>query len=318
MTSGAGLTLATSIVITVPNGSTADWLDTQLPQPHSFTHIKKYGAEYWNIKDGKTPYTLTYNIDGYFGTTKGKSYLHDVAGRIADEIGGSYTISTNTTTNNTYTIDNFLHLERVPNFNAKLEADAFNGSKDEIFQALRHKAYEMKRKGTLNHEALTVYGNLISNNSHHVKYLANNVFNWVDDKYQPRPLPTMTRADACKIATATRVKRAKNSFHSAMKWKNIFFSDTTLTELAQLFSISRTTLWKYQKEVAGIERAYEVFTTALTPYGTEMNIVLEALKKVVKRVSNWTLNPLFGTETLSAGLKVPIRAYYDDKKVIKC
>ena len=296
----------TSIKITVPNGTTADWIETQLPQPHSFNYINKYSAAYWNDRETATPYTLTYNIDGYFGTTKGKAYLHDIAGRMAEEMGGTYTTTTDNSIKSTCTLDSFSHLERVQNFNANLENNAFNGSRNNIFEALRYKAYDMKRKGTLNLEALTVYGNQISNGSKHIKYLAPNVFKWVDEKYEPRSQPTMSRVDACKIATAVRVERTKKAFQSAMKYKDIFFRDATLTQLSDLFSISRTSLWKYQKVMDGISRAYEVFSTALTPYGTEMNTVLEVLKKVVKSALNWTVSPLFGTNTHLDKVKVPI------------
>ncbi len=263
---------ATAVSIMVKNGDHSDWMDFDLPIPSSFD-----GAN--------SSYIIKYHIDGYFGTSKSKQYLHDIAERIANTLGGTYRIQQEDTDSQyLYKLSRFEHLERAPSYTRDLETNAYNGSRNEIFQALRQKAYQMKRNGTLDLESLVIYGNYISNRSEHIKYLAKNVYSWTEEKYQPRPQPRMTRIEACKIATAERVKRTKEAVTNALKWKDTFFDSITDTSLAKAFNVSRNSFYKYQAAAELLSQAAEALRAGVTPYGTEMNSYLERVQNSAKRL----------------------------------
>ena len=256
-----------------------DWMDSDLPTPHEVERTPVYSNPHWS-KEYPNAYKITYLIDGYFGTAKGKAYLYDICSRIAYTLNGSYELDqVEINSPYIYKLERFNHLERIPTFNQQLEINAMNGSRHEIFDALRYKAYEMKRAGTLNLDALINYGNRITNRSEHIKYLAKNVYEWTKEKYTPRPAPTMTRTEACRIATQTRVNRTKQAIRNAIRYKEIFFDEISNTQLAKTFSISRTSLWKYLQIEEMIKYASSLLQRVKTPYAIEMNGYLEEIKE---------------------------------------
>ncbi len=72
-----------------------DFMDIDLPMPLKVAENSRYSASYWN-KETDSSYRITYAIDGYFSTGAGKQYLHDVAGRIAYALNGTYEIEEST------------------------------------------------------------------------------------------------------------------------------------------------------------------------------------------------------------------------------
>ena len=277
--------ITTLVTINVADGDLLSWMDKDLPTPTELISVNNYSAAYWNDQDRRTAYNITYAIDGYFCTKDGKAYLHDMAARIAYTLNGSYTLSkVETSSQYIYTLDRFTHLDRVPTLERDVETNAWNGSRNEIWNALRYKAYQMKRNGILDLEALTVYGNRVSNGSEHIKYLAKNVYAWTDERYTFRPQPTMTRTEACKIATQTRMTRTKDAVFSALKHRETFFSSLSISSMSETFSISRTSFYKYEEIHRLLKEVAKAYNTGTTPYGTEMDSYLESMKREVRRV----------------------------------
>ena len=270
---------AQALTITVKDGHIVDWMDSDLPTPHEVERTPVYSNPHWS-KEYPNAYKITYLIEGYFGTAKGKTYLHDISSRIAYALNGTYEIQQiETNSPYIYKLERFTHLDRIPTFNQQLELNALNGSRHEIFEALRHRAYEMKRAGTLNLDALINYGNRITNRSEHIKYLAKNVYKWTESNYQPRPQPRMSRIEACRIATQTRVNRTKQAIRNVIRYKELFFDGISNTQLAKTFSVSRTSLWKYLQIEEMLQYASALLQRVQTPYGTEMNRYLEEIKE---------------------------------------
>ena len=288
---------ATQITITVKNGSTVDWIDLDLPTPTDVHHIERYSASYWNDKDDCTPYSLTYTIDGYFGTRDSKEYLHDMAARIACTLNGTYEISQTVATATAYKLSRFTHLDRPSSFNRQLEINAFSGSRSEIWNALRYKAYAMYRTNTLNLEALTNYGNMITNakGKEHVKYLANNIFKWVETNYEGRQ-SLMTRSEAGLNASATKAMNMRNKVISALK--SDLFSFSSLSNGAMKLSISRITFKKYVKQLEAIRVASLLYKSSLTPYVQLVYTAIEDIQKEVIKVVLW----LIGDDLISVGM----------------
>ena len=273
--------IATAITISVKDGFIVDWIDLDLPYPHSAEYKDQYSAEYWNAKTDTTPYELTYSIDGYFGTRKGKQYLHDIGSRIAYALNGTYAITETAIEGKAYNLNRFTHLERVPTFNQNLEANAMGGSRNDIFNALRHKAYQMHRSNTLDLEALTVYGNHITNGSEHIKYLAKNVFQWVDEKYTGRQ-STMNRSEAGRNAHTTKADRMETKIFNALRSK--LFTVRNFSATAKSLSISRITFKKYLTKYREIQRVTELLST---PYARLVYTPIEKMAKFIKNITIW-------------------------------
>ncbi len=278
------MNLSTLITIKVSGGHFMDWMDLDLPAPLETKEVNLYGAEYWNGKDDLTPYEITYAIDGFFGTASNKQFLHDVAARIAYSLNGTYSIS-KINTNSTYTLSRFLHLDRVPSFNTGIEENAFNGSRNEIFDALRYKAYRMHKTNTLNLEALTVYGNQISNGSEHVKYLAPNVFKWVETNYTGRQ-STMSRSEAATNASKIKSNRVKSKIFDALKTP-LFYNLDNISSLSRSLSVSRSSFNKYLSQFEQIKKASSLIQRVLTPYVRLVYTVIEEMQEEGKKAVLW-------------------------------
>ncbi len=260
-------------------------MDLDLPAPLTTKEVNLYGAAYWNDKNDLTPYEITYAIDGYFGTHSNKQYLHDTAAKIAYALNGKYSIE-KTFSKSSYTLSRFNHLDRVPAFNTELEANAFNGSRNEIFNALRHKAYRMHKTNTLNLEALTIYGNQISNGSEHIKYLAPNVFKWVETNYTGRQ-STMTRSEAAINASKIKAAKVKELIFSALNNPFFVISSHSVSSVCRKLSVHRTTFKKYLSQFEQIKKATALIQRAVTPYVRLVYTGIEDMNKVVKSVVKW-------------------------------
>jgi len=269
---------ATIITVKVVDGHIVDWMDTQLLSPTAHRSVKSYSADYWNNKSGRCSYELEYSIDGYFSTAKGKRYLHDIAARIAYQVKGTYTVEEAACTVGKYELSDFSHLDRVPSFNARLEANALNGSRDEIFDALRHKAYQMFKSNTLNLEALTVYGNRISNSSQHIKYLAPNVFKWVEKNYTGRQ-STMSRSEAAINASKIKSRRVEERIFCMLESPFFQHEALSLRTISKKLSLHRDTVKKYLNKWNFKQRAYKVLRESQTPY---VQLVCTTIQEVLK------------------------------------
>jgi hypothetical protein len=257
-------------------------MDLNVPTPNASIE-KKYG------------YDLEFIIDGFFQTTTNKSYLHDIASRIAYLFNGTYDIeSTTKHAQIVHSLSKFKHIERIPTRNAHRELNAMNGSRDEIWEALRYKAYEMKRSGTLDLEALITYGNRITNFSKHIKYLAKNVYTWTDTHYEIRE-SIMTRTEASIKATKHRADRTRSSVKTALKHRATFYSDLSDKALAKLFNISRTSFYKYRDILQTLDLALETLNALSTPYTTEMDTYLTKVIKTSKDLFRATANEITAT-----------------------
>ncbi len=269
----------TTITILVKDGDYLEWMDRDLPTPTEAKEVNRYGAEYWNDRDTATPYQISFAIDGYFGTTNGKKYLHDTAAKIAYALNGGYTIAERSPgTEKVYKLSRFDHLERVPTFNNELEANAWNGSRNEIFNAIRQKAYRMFKTNTLNLEALTLYGDQISNGSEHVKYLAPNIFNWVESNYTGRQQSTMTRREAALNASSIKAKKTKSKIFVALG-SAVFFSQKSLSSDSKILKVSRVTFKKYLEEWDALQYGRDLLKRAFTPYAPLVYTTIEAMLK---------------------------------------
>jgi len=274
---------ATVITILVKDGNCVDWMDLDLPTPSDVRYVNRYSAEYW--QDGSTPYKLTYTIDGFFGTKDSKRYLHDISARIAYALDGSYEVNqTEIKTESKYKLSRFTHLDRPPSFNRQVEINAMGGSRNEIFDALRYKAYHMHRTNTLNLEALTVYGNLITNGSRHIKALAPNVFKWVTDNYTGRQ-STMTRSEAALNASSIKAKNMCDRIFSMLRTDLFTFS--SLSDAARKLSISRITFKKYLLIFNSLQQALESYSNALTPYVQLVYTGVASVLKALGKQVNW-------------------------------
>ena len=280
--------IATILTIKVKDGDFMEWLDLDLPSPLSTKEVNQYSADYWNNKNEATPYEITYAIEGFFETSKNRKYLHDVAARIAYALKGSYEVTTTDTNCDTVSLSRFSHIERVPSHNSQVEANAFNGSRNEIFDALRYKAYQMYRSNTLNLEALTTYGNHISNGSEHVKYLAPNVFKWVESKYEGRQ-STMSRAEAGRAASKLRSDKVKDKIFSALKYPLFFnMEKQTITQASNRLSVSRSTFTKYLKIYHQLQKVSRELRSSPTPYVRLVLSPFLEMAKVVSSIVKWT------------------------------
>ncbi len=278
--------ICTLVTVLVADGDLLSWMDKDLPTPTNLTPVKMYGGEYWNDKDSRSAYKITYAIDGYFGTGNGKIFLHDMAARIAHTLNGSYEVSKQEITSQyVYTLDRFTHLDRVPSFRRDLESNAWNGSRNEIFHAMRHKAYMMHKSNTLNLEALTLYGNQISNSSEHVKYLSPNIFKWVEANYEGKQ-STMTRQEAGRNASRVKSERIRQKIFSALKSQTLF-NFSSLNEASKYLSVSWTTFKKYLLEHEAIFKATQLLKLSLTPYVSLVLIGIEQMREEVLNVVLW-------------------------------
>ncbi len=275
---------ATLIHISVTGGHYLDFMDIDLPMPLKVAENSRYSASYWN-KETDSSYRITYAIDGYFSTGAGKQYLHDVAGRIAYALNGTYEIEESTkVTGIIHRLSRFNHLERVPTYFAELESNAFNGSRNEIFDALRMKAYQMHKAGTLNLEALITYGNRISNSSEHIKYLAPNIFHWVESNYTGRQ-SSMSRTEAGINASNTRSNRIRQRIFSALKNPLLpNLTESSISSASKLLSVSRQTFKKYLKQYQLIQTAQRLLQRLSTPY---VRLDVTGIQKVLKTVKEW-------------------------------
>ena len=290
MIGSTGDALATLITIKVKDGHFMEWLDLDLPQPLSVNEVNQYGAAYWNDKNESSPYELTYAITGFFQTSKNKQYLHDVAARIAHTLNGSYEIS-GCDALNSYELSKFSHLERVPSFNGSVEANAFNGSRNEIFDALRYKAYRMFKTNTLNLEALTVYGNRISNGSEHIKYLAPNVFQWVEANYSGRH-SVMTRSEAGINASKIRSDKVKNKILSALKYPLFFnMNEQSISQASKRLKVSRVTFVKHLELSKKLKQLPRELRRAVTPYVRLVLSPIQDMAQEVAEVVKWSVRP---------------------------
>ena len=269
---------ATKVTIKVKNGHLVDFMDCNLLTPTSSKEIQWYSQKHFC--DKLNSYELVYLFEEHSTTTRSKKYLHDISSRIAYEIKGSYTTKKIEVAKDLflYRLSDFNYLDRVPTYNAQLENNV--STRRELFNALRHKAYEMARNGVLDLEALNTYGNVISNFSEHTKYLAKNVYSWTESKYEPRPKAIMTRQEASIIATKFREDRTKRAIYNTLHNIDLFIS-TTKTFLSKASKVSRTSFYKYSKKWEQLKRANEMLNTAKAPYGTVMNTILKDIEKAL-------------------------------------
>lgn len=286
----------TLITVKVKDGDFMEWLDLDLPSPLSTKEVDEYSAEYWNKKNKATPYEITFAVNGFFSTSKNKQYLHDISERIAYALNGRYQISEiDGKVDQSHELSRFTHIERVPSFNASIEANAFNGSRNEIFDALRYQAYRMFRTNSLNLEALTIYGNRISNNSEHVKYLAPNVFKWVETNYEGRQ-SLMTRSEAGRLAAKTKAQRVRDKVFLVLNATAFFsLSSDTISSLSRAVNVSRTSFRKYLNEWQLLKRAEQLATSLSTPYVRLVWPPYQAIARAVAKVAAWVPHEDFMT-----------------------
>ena len=281
------MSTATIITVKVDNGHTIDWMDIDLPIPMDSYEVKPYGAEYWNDKEERTPYEIQYAISGNFGTGEGRKYLHDTASKIAYALNGKYEISQIPFGPvKTYRLEIFNHLEKVPTFYRELESNAWNGSRNEIFNAMRIKAYQMFKTGTLNLEALREYGNNISNNSEHVKYLAPNIYQWTEENYTGRQ-SIMSRPEAGLNASKTKSDRVRSRIFNALKSNILNVSSLPIATASNILGVSRHTFRKYLFLYRETLRALELYARVSTPYVRLVCPPIEEIRKTLSNIVDW-------------------------------
>ncbi len=244
-----------------------DWMDTELLTPSATSLM-----------------TISYAIQGTFNRPNDLQYLHDIAGRIAYQMGGIYEIQhySKIETQNLYKLKQFLHLDRVPSFTGSLESDAWNGERIDIFNVARHKAYEMKRYNVLNREALEIYVNQVSNKSKYAKTTAKNVFEWVQDNYTGRQ-SKRSRHDQALRASTIKAKKVEAKIFSALK--STLFTYDSLASAARALNVAWVTFKKYSTQYQNLQQASKL----LDPYVRMVLIAKESLIKVIKSVDNWII-----------------------------
>lgn len=197
--------------IRVENFDYSAWIEHDLPTPTIINHTK-YG------------YTLTWALNGFFWTGKGKNYLNDTINKILSLIPDS-SIYENVPFVTKYSLvcEMIYHLhdfQHIPDRRVKVKRDfkkhnEKSMAKDEIFEIARFQCYDLKLQGRLTYEACydifyTVNLKYKLGKKDDIKYKAKSVYAWTRDNYNPEFLTLEAKHERKRIAQNKYYKKKNN------------------------------------------------------------------------------------------------------------
>lgn len=163
------------IILQLSNSiSHAAYQNEDMPPPSNYTSIKQDRYISWDI-------------DGFFGTSKGKEYLRDVAQNLSIhfklEIKDIIYTDKHKICGQIYKLGEFKYLKNLRTVKAKYSGLGM-ATDDELFDDMRMYAMQMSRENYCSIELLKCYGETLTSDWKKVKMKAKAIQRWIDDTYQ--------------------------------------------------------------------------------------------------------------------------------------
>jgi len=285
--------LQTKLTIKVSGDKAYTWMDYDLPTP----------ALYWS-RDGSAH--LQWNIDGFFGTTKLKTYLSDIKLRVCKTLDATI-------------IDNhsmFPHMEHTAKLNQFKMLDSANNvdwhkytnlfktiassKTDGLFDSMRFATYDYVRKhgkGSLSIEWIEQIGlscmNDFKKGRSDARGKAKAIYLWVMENYQTNSGRwvdwTLEKRAAYRreYRAIKKLTKPTNSqiITSAIKKLTDDNTKPTSVAISKLTGLSTKTIQRFKSSSSPREEA-TIKTEHSTPYKCTQNVLLFTKTSTIKEVLN--------------------------------
>jgi len=260
-------------------------------------------------------YHIGWFLDGYTHTLKGITYKNDTLKKLSLVLEGSIEAVPPRNISNSYYLGAKYHLGEI-NENLRNLRKSAKGFKilqsgdDAAFNVIRAEAYQMKKEGTLNYDALLDFGlsnipslNISKKSFGDIQSKCKNIFNWTEKFYNAgskRRVTIMSRYEASVNATQHRIDYTQTKVFNYLKsLKSLGTNIDKLTPnfISKVLKVTWRTAKHYLYLFKSILSVGNSFKEHIPLIVQLKSIVLNDMREIVKKCT-WFTAPEYAKELI--------------------